>query len=98
MKTNNPNERVSSQIRSSIFLDTTLHPKHPKWIGAWWLGYITFGCAACVLGIPLFFFPRSLRKGHNPDKEPSDAIVSQKKSFDIVAYFKGLFVVLLATV
>lgn len=74
------------------FLDTNLYPRHPKWIGAWWLGYITFGCAACVFGIPLFFFPRSLRKGKvSSEKKPINDIVIQKKPFDIVSYLKGLF-------
>ncbi|PVD27050.1 hypothetical protein C0Q70_12200 [Pomacea canaliculata] len=60
--------------------DTNLYPRHPKWIGAWWLGYITFGCAACVFGIPLFFFPRSLKKGKiSSEKKPINDIVIQKK-------------------
>lgn len=38
--------------------DTNLNYRHPGWIGAWWLGYVTFGVAACFVAIPLFCFPR----------------------------------------
>ncbi|XP_076437485.1 solute carrier organic anion transporter family member 2A1-like [Babylonia areolata] len=43
--------------------ETTLHYRHPRWIGAWWLGYVTFGCIACVVGLPLFCFPRRIKGG-----------------------------------
>ncbi|KAJ8321924.1 hypothetical protein KUTeg_000395 [Tegillarca granosa] len=33
-------------------------PNDPRWIGAWWLGFVVFGGAAVVSGIPLLFFPR----------------------------------------
>ncbi|XP_052074077.1 solute carrier organic anion transporter family member 1A4-like [Mytilus californianus] len=29
----------------------------PRWIGAWWLGFIVFGTLSIVTGIPLMFFP-----------------------------------------
>ncbi|KAL8617447.1 hypothetical protein ACOMHN_025759 [Nucella lapillus] len=41
--------------------DTDLHFRHPRWIGAWWLGYLTFGTAACVLALPLVCFPRRIQ-------------------------------------
>ncbi|XP_059154803.1 solute carrier organic anion transporter family member 2A1-like [Physella acuta] len=40
--------------------DTQLTPTHPRWIGAWWLGYLTFGCLALMVSVPLFCFPRKL--------------------------------------
>ncbi|XP_014789492.1 solute carrier organic anion transporter family member 2A1 isoform X1 [Octopus bimaculoides] len=42
--------------------ETNLSPEDPRWIGAWWLGYVIFGIAALVSTIPLIFFPRSQRK------------------------------------
>ena len=38
-----------------------MHFRHPKWIGAWWLGYITFGIASIVFAVPLFCFPRRVK-------------------------------------
>lgn len=43
--------------------DTDMTFRHPRWIGAWWLGYVTFGCGACVFALPLFCFPRSFKGG-----------------------------------
>ncbi|CAG5123252.1 unnamed protein product, partial [Candidula unifasciata] len=39
---------------------TKLTPRHPKWIGAWWLGYVVFGVMSLVVAVPLFCFPRRL--------------------------------------
>ncbi|XP_046583922.1 solute carrier organic anion transporter family member 2A1-like [Haliotis rubra] len=48
---------------------TDLHPRHPKWVGAWWLGYIVFGAASILAAFPVFLFPRRLR-GAPPPEEP----------------------------
>ncbi|BFZ20988.1 hypothetical protein BsWGS_24027 [Bradybaena similaris] len=44
---------------------TTLTPRHPKWIGAWWLGYVVFGLLSLVVSVPLFCFPRKLPSNKN---------------------------------
>ena len=41
-------------------LDVDLHPRDPRWLGAWWLGFLVFGIGAIFFGIPLMFFPKSL--------------------------------------
>ncbi|KAL8608608.1 hypothetical protein ACOMHN_002838 [Nucella lapillus] len=43
--------------------DTGMHYRHPHWVGAWWLGYLTFGCVACLVALPLFCFPRHMTPG-----------------------------------
>ncbi|XP_067671641.1 solute carrier organic anion transporter family member 3A1-like [Haliotis asinina] len=47
--------------------DSKLSPLHPEWIGAWWIGYLLFGCAALVLAVPLGCFPKHIRapKSHH---------------------------------
>ncbi|XP_071105352.1 solute carrier organic anion transporter family member 3A1-like [Haliotis cracherodii] len=42
--------------------ETGMDPLHPQWIGAWWLGYLVFGCAAILLAVPLGCFPRHIKK------------------------------------
>lgn len=37
----------------------------PRWIGAWWIGFIFSGVALLVLAIPLSLFPREFRKDEN---------------------------------
>ncbi|XP_067667640.1 solute carrier organic anion transporter family member 2A1-like [Haliotis asinina] len=40
--------------------DTLLTPRHPEWIGAWWIGFLMFGCLGVIVGIPLLFFPKEI--------------------------------------
>ncbi|EDV28793.1 uncharacterized protein TRIADDRAFT_11246, partial [Trichoplax adhaerens] len=35
-------------------------PTDPRWVGAWWLGFIVCGVGMLVVSIPLFAFPRNL--------------------------------------
>ncbi|KAL4217902.1 hypothetical protein ACF0H5_022641 [Mactra antiquata] len=42
--------------------DTSMTPEDPRWIGAWWLGFIVFGACSILISVPIFFFPESLRK------------------------------------
>lgn len=39
-----------------------IFPGHPKWIGAWWAGFILLGVLLLVVSIPFFLFPKSLRQ------------------------------------
>ncbi|CAG5123254.1 unnamed protein product [Candidula unifasciata] len=52
---------------------TQLTPRHPSWIGAWWLGFVVFGLLAVIAAIPLFCFPRKL-----PRNKVKDAPLTQK--------------------
>ncbi|XP_048256733.1 solute carrier organic anion transporter family member 2B1-like [Haliotis rufescens] len=41
--------------------ETSMAPTHPKWIGAWWIGFLLFGCLGVILGLPLLLFPKRLQ-------------------------------------
>ncbi|XP_030834383.1 solute carrier organic anion transporter family member 5A1-like, partial [Strongylocentrotus purpuratus] len=49
-------DRVAPEDRPS-FLQTD-----PRYIGAWWLGFVIIGCAVLLISVPFFFFPRHLPK------------------------------------
>uniref|UniRef100_A0A0B7BPZ4 Solute carrier organic anion transporter family member n=2 Tax=Arion vulgaris TaxID=1028688 RepID=A0A0B7BPZ4_9EUPU len=51
---------------------TKLTPRHPKWIGAWWLGYVVFGIVALIIAIPLFCFPRRLPRKRSKEENLDD--------------------------
>ncbi|XP_016042406.1 solute carrier organic anion transporter family member 2B1 isoform X2 [Erinaceus europaeus] len=40
----------------------SLTPKDPRWVGAWWLGFLVAAGTVALAAIPYFFFPRELPK------------------------------------
>lgn len=50
----------------SLYIDPTLHPvidkKDPRWLGAWWLGWILLGSAMFAFAALMALFPRFLPK------------------------------------
>ncbi|KAM4796208.1 solute carrier organic anion transporter family member 2B1 [Rhinophrynus dorsalis] len=45
-----------------------LTPKDPRWIGAWWLGYLVAASIVAIASIPYFIFPREMKKQVSDDK------------------------------
>ncbi|XP_071114005.1 solute carrier organic anion transporter family member 4A1-like [Haliotis cracherodii] len=51
-----------------IFTDTgaidtsslSITPDNPRWVGAWWIGFLFSGALAFFVSVPLFGFPRAL--------------------------------------
>lgn len=41
----------------------------PRWIGAWWIGFLVAGVLMLLLAIPLAFFPREFKKNLNKKEE-----------------------------
>ncbi|XP_069825575.1 solute carrier organic anion transporter family member 2B1 isoform X2 [Dendropsophus ebraccatus] len=42
--------------------EIVLTPSDPRWIGAWWLGFLVAASVVAVASIPYFFFPREMSK------------------------------------
>lgn len=47
-----------------------IFPGHPKWIGAWWAGFILLGVLLLVIAIPFFLFPKSLKQKRPKGGDP----------------------------
>lgn len=68
----------------SLFIpDPGLDRRDPRWVGAWWLGFVI--CAACSLlpAFPLALFPRNLKK-----QTPAE-IEAEKNAMDLKNNLKG---------
>lgn len=39
---------------------TSLSPENPRWVGAWWIGFLLGGAAALLVAIPILGYPRQL--------------------------------------
>ncbi|XP_070533603.1 solute carrier organic anion transporter family member 5A1-like [Ptychodera flava] len=40
--------------------DVPIEPKDPRWVGAWWGGYVTIGIIIAILAVPLLGYPKVL--------------------------------------
>lgn len=49
-----------SKYRFYYSPDVPFSRSDPRWVGAWWLGFVIFGSAAILLSGPLFMFPRKM--------------------------------------
>ncbi|WAR03470.1 SO2A1-like protein [Mya arenaria] len=68
--------------------DVPISPRHPAWIGAWWLGFLVFGIISIFVSFPLLFFPRKLRPRPPKAKQPkTDSSVKQA----LLGFLKSLF-------
>ncbi|XP_069123732.1 solute carrier organic anion transporter family member 2B1-like [Argopecten irradians] len=41
--------------------DVEITPKDPRFIGAWWLGFLVFGLCSLLVAFPIVFFPRRFK-------------------------------------
>ena len=67
--------------------DPGISVRDPRWVGAWWLGFLFFGGAAVVVAIPIFCFPRHLKgrrqiEGAEPQKK---GVAEDEKKTTVVA-------------
>ncbi|XP_078333844.1 solute carrier organic anion transporter family member 2B1-like isoform X2 [Crassostrea virginica] len=51
---------------------TTMTPEDPRWIGAWWLGFLLFGSLALVVSILVLMFPRTIPEPKSDGDESNE--------------------------
>ena len=74
----------ASDTHSILFVsETNMTPRDPRWVGAWWLGFLTFGLLGMLSSVPTFFFPRRLKPQPQLRKLEQDR---KRASADICAY------------
>ncbi|BFF96362.1 solute carrier organic anion transporter family member 74D [Drosophila madeirensis] len=62
-------------ISLNTFIDPSKTPlidsKDPRWLGAWWLGWVILGTLMCLFSGLIGLFPKQLPKRHDPIKHNS---------------------------
>lgn len=60
----------------SLYIDPTLHPvitkEDPRWLGAWWIGWIILGTTMGMFAVFIAMFPRHLPKSNTSFKEVAE--------------------------
>ena len=41
--------------------DPHLSNKDPRWVGAWWMGFLLLGVLILIFTLPMFMFPRQFK-------------------------------------
>ena len=57
----------------------TITPKDPRWVGAWWIGFILSGCIAFTLAALIGAFPQELPKQKEIQKVRRGKVEEEKK-------------------
>ena len=67
-----------STVYSSIFR-VSLTPDNPRWVGAWWIGFIISGILAFIVAFPLAGFPKYLPGSSKYRVEKEHEVYSRKR-------------------
>ncbi|XP_035828567.1 solute carrier organic anion transporter family member 2A1 [Aplysia californica] len=74
--------------------ETSLTPRDPRWLGAWWLGFLLFGAMGLISGIPLVFFPKRLRRQRELEaietKQRRERGGKPRLAHDVKSFFRSL--------
>ncbi|KAK3908254.1 Solute carrier organic anion transporter family member 74D [Frankliniella fusca] len=77
----------------SLYIDPSLTPvinqKDPRWLGAWWLGWILLGTTMFMFAGLMALFPKNLPKKKNLNRNIALAAVQEAKSKDEQPLTKG---------
>lgn len=67
-------------------LDPALERTDPRWVGAWWMGYVVLGVCLAATALPALLFPRYL----SPPTSPTAAREPTKKSNGASSFWRSL--------
>ncbi|XP_063405834.1 solute carrier organic anion transporter family member 3A1-like [Mytilus trossulus] len=67
--------------------DVDISPRDPRWIGAWWVGFLTFGAGSLITALPVMCFPKRF---HEKTKETKE-VKNKRKTRWIVGFFKAIY-------
>ncbi|XP_078514712.1 solute carrier organic anion transporter family member 2B1-like isoform X2 [Lissotriton helveticus] len=65
--------------------NVVLTPKDPRWVGAWWMGFLVTASVVGLSALPIFFFPREMQK----EEEKLDKETDDKPRTDLISECKS---------
>ncbi|VDI78739.1 solute carrier organic anion transporter family, member 3A [Mytilus galloprovincialis] len=69
--------------------DVDISPRDPRWIGAWWIGFLTFGLGSILTGLPVMCFPKRF---HVKQNNVNTKVVKKKRKTRIIEeFFKDIY-------
>ncbi|KAH7937630.1 hypothetical protein HPB49_013847 [Dermacentor silvarum] len=76
------------KIPEDITKKSHVKPGDPRWIGAWWLGYVFIAIAIFISTIPMILFPKKMHAGSEANKEQVAA--KSRLKTDFTELWRGL--------
>ncbi|KAK3088753.1 hypothetical protein FSP39_023325 [Pinctada imbricata] len=75
--------------KTGYFIDVDMSPRDPRWIGAWWLGFILFGAVSIFFALPISFFPRRMKRSDavKEEEQKEELLTTKEKVKDRVLSF-----------
>lgn len=62
------------------WLETSLEPSNPRWVGAWWICFLFSGAVSWLFAIPFFMFPKLL---------PNSSLVKDERAKEMAQKYEG---------
>ena len=56
---------------------TNLTQEHPRWVGAWWIGFLVCGIAALIIFIPMLMLPKHMKPMINHEETQEEGLPMQ---------------------
>ncbi|KAH8338694.1 hypothetical protein KR074_003486 [Drosophila pseudoananassae] len=83
-------------ISLNTFIDPSKTPlidkKDPRWLGAWWLGWVILGTLMCLFSGLIGLFPKQLPKANDPEKTNSHLPLALRQTKEELKREKNLSV------
>ena len=54
---------------ATCVVDPGLNQRDPRWVGAWWLGFVICACCSIVWAIPMSMFPAKTLNSSAPEED-----------------------------
>ncbi|XP_071142524.1 solute carrier organic anion transporter family member 1C1-like [Mytilus edulis] len=68
--------------------DVDISPRDPRWIGAWWLGFLTFGIGSLLTALPVMCFPKRF---HVKQTKVNTKVLKKKRKIRMIEGTRGFF-------